>query len=117
MLEKLEVILSANKLLNPLGYAVVDAESVMIKNLVDVPATSEELYYGQVRLQGIDGKSGDIELRIGSAQGFETSLKETVSEGQSKSFDVVFFNKVQTAIDLQAYFTGFVLKTVNIQTN
>lgn len=114
MIEKAEVIVSANRYLKEFGYAVVDAESVLVKEL-EVTPTVGDTYYGELRLQGIDGKVGDIELGLGDENGAWTTLKETCAEGQSKSLNVVFFNKVNILTDLRAFFTGYKLVVVKIK--
>ena len=112
MLEKSEILVSMNAFLNGGGYAVVDA--VPIFTGFDEILTSTDMFFGELRIQGLDGKVGEVELRAqkpDDATKFETTLKTTVSEGESKSFVAVFFNKIEKYEDLQAYFSGYRLVT------
>lgn len=119
MLQKSEVLISANAFFNQKGYAVTDAVPILVQNLVDIQS-STDMYFGELRLQGLDGKVGDIELRgqlPTNPSQFEEVLKTTIAEKESKYFGVIFFNKIQKCEDLNAYFSGYRLVTAPLAIN
>lgn len=116
MLQKSDVLESMNTFLNPGGYAVVDA--IPIFTGFDEILNFTDLFFGELRIQGLDGKVGEVELRAQNPTDttkFEMTLKTTVIEGESKSFINVLFNKIQKYEDLNAYFVGYKLVTNPIQ--